>query len=168
MNRRQTYGFVSDERYKKVLKQGNDTEQKFIKLMEARGNKVRKASEREDKYMHIDVWVNGDGIDVKGNKRIDYLWLELTNAFGFDGWLLGNAKWIAFDMVDLNEFHIYKREDLYDFVIKNVSEYTDSSKDFMKFYTRIKWGSNDKVVRCRLDDIKHLLIQTLDYAITNT
>jgi len=167
-NRREVYSHISDKRYSKTLAQGNESEKRFAKIMSERGNEVVKATANQDMKLHIDFFINGEGVDVKGNKRSDYLWLELQNVFGGKGWLYGSAKWIVYDVSDLKEFHIYKRTDLLDFVVKNVTETTDSNRDFMKFYKRDKTGGDDKIVRCRCSDIKHLLIQTISYAITKT
>lgn len=168
MNRRDTYSHISDKRYNDTLAMGNESEERFMALMRSRNNKVEKATSEQDKHQHIDVFVNDEGVDVKGNKRTDYIWLEIQNVFGGKGWLRGDAKWIAFELTDIQEFHIYKRTDLLDFVLRNVTETTDNKNEFMKFYTRKKYQGNDIVVRCNSSDINHLLIQKLSYANSKT
>ena len=168
MSRRQTYAHISDKRYNKTKKQGDESEDRFESLMTKRGHEVIRASVYENRNLHIDLFVNGEGVDVKGGKRTDYIWLEIQNVFGGKGWLKGKAKWIAFDLTDLSEYQMYKREDLLKFVTENVTETTESSKDFMKLYTRKKYGGDDIVVRCNQSDINHLLIQSISYATTET
>jgi len=74
------------------------------------GGKVERSSKEDDIYKHVDFWWHSPkkgiiGIDVKGlNKRRrsdsnydDTIhWLELQNVKGNNGWLKGEAEYIAF------------------------------------------------------------------------
>jgi len=147
---------VSKERYKRCYDDGNFYEELFIKSVKTKNPNVRRATEQEDMYQHIDVWVSGLGVDVKGHRHNQTIWLELTNVHGYKGWLRGDATLIAFHFEDKNVFRVFFREDLLNFVVENVTEKTSSKKDYMKIYTREKWGKKDEVVKVRLSDIKHL------------
>lgn len=164
MNRRNTYAHISDKRYEETLRKGNKTEREFMDLMISRGNVVLEATDEEDMYKHIDFFVNGDGVDIKGNKKSYDIWLEVQNVFGGNGWLCGEAKWIVFDLVDVNAYYIYKRMDLLKWVVENTSENTTDRNDYLKYYTREKFGGKDRVVRCNESHINHLLIQKINYA----
>ena len=142
---------------------GGDTEVHFETLMRERGNEVDKSSIEEDKFLHIDYWVNGVGVDVKGNRTSESIWLELVNVRGFDGWLKGEAEYIAMDMVDLKCFYFFLREDLLNFVVDNVKGETTRNSDFLMFYNRSLWGNKDKIAKCKLSHIEHLVKQKICY-----
>lgn len=154
---------VTQERYNYSFNRGRIIEDKFSSLMKSRNNKVLKSNTSDDIHKHIDFWVNNIGIDVKGYRHLDCIWLELTNVRGNKGWLKGEAEYIVFDVVELNSFCFYKREDLLNFVLINVKEKTIDKKDFMKFYSRSIWGKKDVLVKCKYKDIKHLEIQKIEY-----
>ena len=140
-------------------------EDRFKNLMLSRGNDIVKSTPNQDMHLHIDFYVNGQGVDVKGNKKSNDIWLEIQNVFGGKGWLYGNAEWIVYDLIDLNSFYVYKRIDLLYFVSK-IREETNDRYDYLKIYNRERYGGKDRIIRCRESDIKHLLIQKLDYATT--
>ena len=147
---------VSKERYKRCYEDGNFFEELFIKSIRVKNPNVRRATEQEDMYKHIDLWVSGLGVDVKGHRHNNCIWLELTNVHGNKGWLRGEATLIAFHFEDRNVFRVFFREDLLRFVMENVTEKTKTKKDFLKIYTREKWGKKDEVVKVKLSHIKHL------------
>jgi hypothetical protein len=64
-------------------------------------------------------------------------------------------------IIELKKFSIYKRLDLLNYIKTNTKEYTESKKDYNKFYTRKKWGKKDILVKYKYDDIKHLEITKL-------
>lgn len=129
--------------------------------MEERGHEVVKTSASVDMKKKIDFYVNGVGVDVKGRKSVNSIWLELVNVRGDKGWLEGEADIIAFFLSELNGFSTYKRTDLLRWVRDNITKDTTSSKDYLKWYNRGKWGKKDKIVQVRYDDIKHLEKQLL-------
>lgn len=136
-------------------KSGRETEELFANTMVALGCKVEKTSMAVDIHDHIDFFVDEVGFDVKGNRRVDYIWLELQNVQGRKGWLKGKAKYIAFYFTDLDVFKVFRRDDLLSFV-EGITEETSSSLDFMKLYKRAAWGQDDIIVKVRLSDIEHL------------
>ena len=131
--------------------------------MEARGHVVTPATRSENIFKHIDFYVGDLSVDVKGNRHLDCIWLEMTNVRGNKGWLKGEAMYIAFDILELSSFAIFKREDLLEFVMENVTEYSQNKNEFMKFYTRAAWGKEDLLVKVRFDHIKTLTYQLIGY-----
>ena len=152
-----TYG-----RWKHAYEAGKKTEEHFKELMISRGNKCVKSSYNDDLYKHIDFYVNGYGVDVKGKRRLNSIWLEIVNVRGYDGWLKGEADYIVFDFLDLNAYSVFKRKQLLK-LVSNVTETTKSSKDYMKIYGRSEWNQKDKLIKCKFEDIKHLEIQRIEY-----
>ena len=152
---------VTSERYKICSSDGNKFEELFKnKVLEKKLN-YSKSDNKDDWYNHIDCYVNGYGVDVKGNRHINTIWLEYTNVNGNLGWLRGKAKYIAMHIFELDCFSIYLRKDLLKYVNENVFETTENKNDYLKFYTRKKWGKKDMVVKVRYNDIKHLEINKL-------
>lgn len=152
-----TYG-----RWKHAYEAGKKTEEHFKELMISRGNKCVKSSYNDDLYKHIDFYVNGYGVDVKGKRRLHSIWLEIVNVKGYNGWLKGEADFIVFDFLDLNAYSVFKRKQLLD-LVSNVTETTNNSKDYMKIYGRSEWNQKDKLIKCKFEDIKHLEIQRIEY-----
>ena len=154
---------VSQGRYQRSYFEGKKCEDKFVALMEARGHLVTPATRSDNMFKHIDFYVNNIGIDVKGNRHLDCIWLELRNVRGNDGWLKGQAEFIVFDIEELSSFAFFKRVDLLTFVEENVKEYANTKADFMKFYTRAAWGKEDLLVKVRFDHIETLTFQLIGY-----
>ena len=151
---------VSKGRWAYSFSEGKKAEQKFLDLMVARGNTCVKTSRKEDMQKHIDFYVNDIGIDVKGNRHLKTIWLELKNVRGDKGWLQGEAEIIVFDIVELQSFCFFNRKDLYLFV-KNIKEVAKDKNDYMKLYTRK--DRLDVIVKVTYEDIKHLQLQTIRY-----
>ena len=154
---------ISKERWEYSWSKGKEVEDKFKKIVSDRGNTINKSSKEEDIFQHIDFWVNDKGVDVKGSRHLECIWLELKNVNGDKGWLQGEAEWIVFDVEELSSFCVFKRIDLLNYILSTVNESTENKKDFLKYYTRKKWIRKDVLVKCRYADIEHLLIQKLNY-----
>ena len=152
---------VTDYRYKYCKKQGKSFEEDFkSRIINAKLN-YKKSTKEDDWYKHIDCYVNGYGVDVKGNRRLETIWLEYTNVNGNKGWLKGDAMYIAMHITELDKFSIYKRKDLLNFIEKNTKEDTINKNEYFKFYTRKKWNKKDKIVKVKYNDIKHLEIKKI-------
>ena len=153
-------------RYSKDL--GDAAEEMFVCLLafwylyQGREVNIRKSTEREDKYDHIDYFINNQSYDVKAKRHLETIWLEKTNILGYKGWLQGKADYIAFDILELNAFSVYRRHELFDF-IKDINEYTTDKSEHYKIYTRSKWGKKDELIKVKYDDIKHLERLKLPY-----
>ena len=103
----------------KSITEGLQTEKRFKELAEIRGFEVREAT-REEQFDHIDFHLTLDSptregdklkarVDVKGRKRLnrrnidfedEWVWIELKNVRGKDGWLYGASDFIAFEAED--------------------------------------------------------------------
>jgi hypothetical protein len=152
---------VSDKRYIQCQNDGNYYEDLFKSRVLLLGMKYKKGTQKDDWYKHIDCYVNGYGVDVKGNRHLETIWLELLNVNGNKGWLQGDAFYIAMFIKELNIFSIYKRLDLLAHIKENVNQYTENKNEYNKFYTRKKWGKKDILVKYRYNDIKHLELKQL-------
>ena len=151
---------VSKGRWAYSFQQGKKTEELFNKIMIERGNTCIKSSRYDYFNYHIDYYVNEIGVDVKGNRHLDTIWLELKNVKGLDGWLNGRAKLIVFDVIELKSFCFFNRIDLLDYV-SNINEIAENKKDYKKLYTRK--DRKDVLVKVKYDDIKHLQKQSIRY-----
>lgn len=139
---------------------GMEAEMIFVKTMESRGLNVEKTSTKVDMYKHIDYYVDGIGFDVKGNRKRNTIWLELNNTNGDDGWLKGEADYIAFHFPEENLFMFFKTTDLLRFVEENVTDRATSNKEYMKLYTRK--DRSDNIIKVTYSDIKHLKHKIID------
>lgn len=151
---------VSKSRMDYSISEGNKAEDKFSKLMTSRGNSCVKSSKYEDIYKHIDFYVNGIGVDVKGNRHLETIWVELQNVKGNKGWLKGDAEYIVFDVVELSSFCFFKRDELLKFC-SNITENAEDKTDYRKLYSRK--GRSDVLIKYKYEDIKHLQIQQINY-----
>jgi hypothetical protein len=147
---------ISDGRWAHSWGVGRDIEDVFLNLFKSMDILIEKSSLSDDKYKHIDFYTGMGSVDVKGKRKLDSIWLETVNTRGYHGWLKGEADWIAFHFQDLNVFKLFKRVELLEFVEQNVTEKTENSRDFLKYYNRSKWGQKDELVKVSYDHIKHL------------
>ena len=144
---------VNKNRWKYSFDTGRKTEDVFHSLMIDRGNTCIKSSKEDDIQKHIDFYVNGIGVDVKGNRHLETIWLEIKNVRGDRGWLEGEAEYIVFDVVELSSFCVFYREDLLLFV-STITDIASGKNDYMKLYTRN--GRSDVLVKVRYSDIEFL------------
>lgn len=90
----------SSSHIKRSFSVGEDGQQKYYQSCKASGLDVRKASNVQD-MQHIDFFVDGKSVDVKGLKdthKEGRILLELKNVQGKDGWCSKSGpEWIAFD-----------------------------------------------------------------------
>jgi|688.fasta_scaffold924835_2 hypothetical protein len=117
------------------------SEREFSLLFDA----YRIASTKEDIFKHFDIVVNkGVKVDVKGMKRenrsdktksANIHWIEFLNVHGNDGWIKGEADYIAFEHYDL--FIIVNREKLFTFCKEKVTDMKHyKTKEIYKLYRR--------------------------------
>jgi len=152
---------VTKERYDSCAKDGDYYESLFKKKVMSNGYDWKMSSTEDDWYKHIDCYVDGYGVDVKGNRHLDTIWLEYTNVNGNKGWLRGEAYYIAMHIKELDCFSIYKRSDLLRFIFNNVGGDTTDKRNYLMYYNREKWGKKDKVVKVKYNHIKHLELKRL-------
>jgi hypothetical protein len=142
------------------------------------GGEVNRSSKYEDTEKHVDFWWDSPrkgriGIDVKGlnkNKRGDKQyddsihWLELQNVKGKDGWLRGEAEYIAF-RTNSNIIFV-NREKLLDFAleaIKNKEVVHDTPRECYVPYKRSKWGRDDLSLKALTSDLLKLADFTIEF-----
>jgi len=115
-----------------------------------------KSSRDEDIKMHVDYWHGEDGVDVKGNNLPDEIWVEFKNVRGDAGWLLGKAKWIAFEMCEVGGYVRVEREELLDWCKKNVdfSKRVWKKDAYRKIYQRK--DRQDQITLLALHDLREL------------
>jgi hypothetical protein len=142
-----------EERLRQCKVQGNKAEHKFKELMDAKGRFCMPSYPKQNMEDHIDFFVDDVGIDVKGNRKLDCIWLELNNVQGKPGWLRGKADFIVMDIKELKGFYFFPRIDLLDYC-SNITETAKHKFEYNKLYTR--HGRKDLLVQVRYNDIKHL------------
>lgn len=90
----------SDSHIKKSWSVGDDGQQKYYQSCKAAGLDIKKTKKEQD-FNHIDFFVEGKSVDVKGLKdthKEGKILLELKNVQGYDGWCSKSGpEWIAFD-----------------------------------------------------------------------
>ena len=153
---------ISKNRWNYSFREGTDTENRFKILLQSEGYQVRKSNKIDDIHKHIDFDVNGHGVDVKGKRYTNTIWLEIQNVRGKDGWLKGEATYIAFDIIDLKQFVFFKRKDLLEFV-SQFKEETEDKREHLKWYSRKKWNRKDKIIKVKYEHIKHLKVKYYAY-----
>lgn len=142
------------------------------------GGETKRATREDDIKKHVDFWWDSPkkgviGIDVKGlnkSNRADSVydnnihWLELQNVQGKDGWLKGEAKYIAFKT---NERIIFvDREKLLKFAleaIKGKDVVYDTPKECYVPYKRKKWDRDDLSLKVTNNDLIKLSDFCIDY-----
>ena len=148
---------------------GKRAEDLFRDLAEKRGYTVQ-ISSREQQFNHIDFILEKGSkkwkIDVKGAKKLSrknddpcfqHVWIEFQNCQGKDGWILGGADDIAFEIEDC--FVVVGRKDLLKLAEKlcNLEKRVDrSSKALYCGYKR--FGRQDLLSLIKTEDlykIKH-------------
>jgi len=142
-----------NERRKQSWRDGGVSATRYARIF----SDIRKSSREEDIELHVDFWHDKDGVDVKGNNLPDEIWVEFRNVNGDLGWLLGQAKWIAFELCEVGGFIRVERQDLLDWCLENVNfnEYVPYKRDaYKKIYQRK--NRKDKITKLVLDDLKQL------------
>lgn len=132
-----------NKRYAESYKYGRDAETRFKELAKKQGWSIRKSTESEDIYDHIDLFMAKPmSVDVKSTKKIftekddNYHWVEILNVKGKLGWLYGKSDMIAFETI---KYWIFvPRMNLVKFIEKNISkEFVTDKKDALhKLYRR--------------------------------
>lgn len=140
------------------------------------GGEVERSTKYEDINKHVDFWWDSPrkgriGIDVKGvkkNSRSDNTnddtihWLELDNVQGKNGWLKGNAEYIAFRT--FTNILFVKRDRLLSFTLECVK-----NKDVVNYnpnecyvpYRRK--GRLDLIVKVKTSDLLKLADFAIEY-----
>ena len=144
---------VTKERFDYSKKEGDRVENDLKEKLKLLGYNIKESTIQQDRYSHIDFFINGYGVDAKANRHLDTIWLEITNVNGNNGWLKGKAYYIIFEIVELNCYCVFKRIDLLNYAL-TFKEYTESKDKFYKIYTRKKWNKKDEVIKVKYNEIK--------------
>ena len=158
----------------KSISEGLQAEQRFKNLAETKGFEVREAT-RSEQFDHIDFHLTSNiptksggklkaRVDVKGRKRLnrrnidfedEWVWIELKNVMGNDGWLYGASDFIAFEAED--SFIVALRKELLGFCENKIDTKTRvhiSSQAKYVCYSRS--GRQDLISLIKMEDIKEL------------
>jgi hypothetical protein len=153
-----------------ALKAGDETEARFIELLESRGYKAYEPEDLDHSPYFIDViGVKGGRevtFQVKGRNRPgrhkdfddNFVTLELTNVVGEKGWVHGEARYLVKEVK--KGFAVYRMITLRDFVKSRVGEEVATSLidtyegngGLYKKYTRP--GRKDEIVYASSSDIE--------------
>ena len=152
---------VSEYKKKKSWANGMESEERWLRIHP----EAEKTDYKTDRYRHVDFWHGPnqtEGVDVKGNKPPEAICLEFKNVAGEKGWMHGDAKFIAVEILGFTGFFRFDREECLNwcraFVSKeHVSKY---SLCHHKLYTRSKWGKKDVVTSVTIHDLADLATLT--------
>lgn len=147
---------------------GSKAERVFVALAGKRGFETKPSTVNQNKYKRVDFYIKKSsdirGVDVKARKKIcaydkDYsdswTWVEFKTADGFNGWLYGEADYIAFEKKDY--FLVVDRISL-----KNLAEsLVDKRKEFVKVCSEAKYRiyqrrDKEEITLIKTSDIKKL------------
>lgn len=134
---------------------GENGQNKYFTSCMAANIKITRSNRQQD-ISHIDFFIDGESVDVKGLKRSHrqgLILLELKNVMGYDGWCSKSGpKWIAFDF---GAFFVHvKTSDLLSIVSSkcDLTKRVDRAEDCLyKAYTRKQ--RQDLVTMIKLEDI---------------
>jgi len=119
-------------------------------------------------YDHVDFWHVRDGekfgVDLKGNKCADQLWVELKNVNGDKGWIDGKAKWIIYEIPEMGGFAGVDRLKLREWCVENVDpkRVNSARKAYKMIYSRSAWAKGngepqeDLITFITIDDLKSI------------
>jgi len=128
------------------------------------------ATLNENKYNHIDgkaafttqIIQTNITVDIKDRKSLrrgeaandDYLWVEIRNCYGYNGWAFGKAHYIAFKQA--SEWLFVWREDLVQLIKDKVEKVYVNDFPLYKLYNRK--GSKDILTLIKKEDLKSIKI----------
>ncbi len=147
----------SNEHIKHSQETGTQGEYNFIQACKKNKIEFKKSNANEDIFSHVDFFIYGKGIDVKGYKKSHsegFIVVEFKNVNGYAGSCSNesNAEWIAFQFEEC--FWIVRKDELLRYCRKNVKvEMVNEFKDcYKKLYTRK--DRKDLMTRLHLSDLK--------------
>lgn len=158
---------LTQERILHSNKLGKESVRLFIDACESYGYKLVKSSDSIDMFDHIDYFISRpDGtktsVDIKGGNKIDEIWVEFKNVSGKDGWVLGKAELIAFDMPEKGGFYIVNRKELFSLSRSIVEKiFVPKEQAYRKLYRRI--GRKDVITKLHLDNLLTIHNKFLPY-----
>ena len=157
--------------YEQSIKEGSSAEEEFSRLAKLRGFGVKPATGMEQ-FDHIDFHLTSDEedgvmtamVDVKSRKRIkrtddrfqdEWIWIELKNVRGKEGWLHGLADFIAFETTD--SFILSFRKELADWCEAHIDlGIKVKSPEESKYCVYTRKGKQDLLSLIKVEDIVRL------------
>jgi len=155
--------------------QGASAEELFNELSVKRNYKVKKATKNQNIYDHIDFYLTGKNketkkdqtitVDIKARKKTsrqdskfndEWVWVEIKNVQGRDGWLYGKSDFIAFEQQDC--FLLVPRKTLIEVILSNVRFDLDYVQRAAQAKYRIyqRHGRRDQITQVRVADLLKL------------
>ena len=157
---------------RKVTKQRKNhtrgTDRIAVKRYMKRWPDAKKSTDQEDMFDHVDFWHVRDGekfgVDLKGNKCPDQLWVEFKNVNGDKGWIDGKAKWIVYELPEMGGFAGVERIKLREWCVENVDpKRVENRRDAYKaIYSRSAWAKGngepqeDLITYITIHDLKEI------------
>lgn len=155
--------------------QGQSAEELFLSMAQSRNYIVKKATRNQNIYDHIDFYLTGRNketkkdhtitVDIKARKKTSrkdskyndsWVWVEIKNVQGRDGWLYGKCDFIAFEQP--NYFLLVPRKTLIEVVLSNVRFDLDyvqrASQAKYRIYQRA--GRRDQITQIKVEDLLKL------------
>ena len=118
---------------------GGKAERLFASVSGKLGYKIKSSTDLENKIKRVDFYLEKDGdtkgVDVKARKKIcasdknytdHWTWVEFRTADGYNGWMYGEADYIAFEKKDY--FLVVNTKSLR----KLAESLIDKSKEYVK------------------------------------
>ena len=133
---------------------GKECEKLFIEACIASGRKATQSTTQTDIHHHIDVWVDGVGVDVKSERNDGFIWAELKNVQGKPGWMFGRADYFAFEDKGRGCFVIVRADLFRMLVLRNVQYgcFVTTAKDALyQLYQRE--GRKDVITKIHKADL---------------
>src|SRR5574338_496306 len=100
---------AQDVLVKRAMEITGETDEGVVALMESKGWKVQNATQDQNMKEHFDYIISKGEIslkvEVKAEKRLsskdestqsEFIWIEILNVQGNNGWIHGKADYIAF------------------------------------------------------------------------
>lgn len=151
MNQTKNFDMISDKaksissskHIDNSINTGLNGESNFISAANKSGLTCVKSSKKDDIFNHIDFYLNGVAVDVKGYKNshsLGYVVIEFKNVNGKNGWCSDSSKaeLIAFEF--MYDFILVRNKELLEFCRRTVEnvfiEKFDSADLYKKLYTR--------------------------------
>jgi hypothetical protein len=152
--------------------EGHSAEDSFEELAKSRGYLTRRSTREENMHKHIDMFLEGvdEGskdsrevsVDIKARKRVsrrdkkfndDWIWIEIKNVQGRNGWIHGDANFIAFERD--KDFVVASRKSIVELIESKVRfdlGFVDRAHQ-AKYQIYQRKGRRDQITQVKMSDI---------------
>jgi hypothetical protein len=156
----------------KCSKEGHSAEDLFESIAASKNYIITRSTKSENMHKHIDMFLEGKdqktqekkiiSVDIKASKRTsrkdknfnyEWVWVEIKNVQGRNGWLFGEADFIVFEQEE--DFLLVSRKALVNFIKSNVR----FDLDFVERASHAKYriyqrkGRRDQITQIKLKDL---------------